>query len=62
MKKIVEISFEQAGETRGYYIFNVMVEEDHPTMHPKKIYLKKELFKKKPKIIQVTITEKEVLK
>ena len=58
MKEITEINYELTGETRGYYIFNVMVEEEHPTMHPRKIYLKKDLFKKKPNIIQVTVTEK----
>ena len=57
MKEITEVSFELTRETRDYYIFNVIVEEKHPVMHPAKIYLRKDLFKKKPKIIQIKVNE-----
>ena len=59
MKNILETNLEKIGETRGYYIFSIIVEEKNPPMFPKKIYVKKELFTKEPKFVQMAINLKD---
>ena len=57
MKNIVEVYLEHSGETRKYYIF-ASIKEDNPPMFPQKIYLRKDLFAKKPKYVYITVNEK----
>ena len=59
MKNVLEITLEKTGETRGYYLFSIIVDEKNPPMFPKKIYVKKELFTKEPKFVQMAINLKD---
>ena len=58
MEMILEQKFEFSGETKNMYTFNQAADpSQRPVMFPNKIYLTKELFKKKPAAVVVKIEE-----
>jgi len=57
MSKSVEIEFEYAGKTtQQYHIFVVKNKELSPIVFPKRIYLKKDYFKKEL-AVKMTVTQ-----